>query len=163
MTDLAIVAREFLDNRRIAVAGVSRNGKEAANVIFDKLKETGHEVFAVNPAAKTVEGVPAYPDLASIPGGVDAVVISTPPTAAPELVRQCAELGIEWVWLHRAFGHGSFDEYAVRLGQEAGMTVIPGGCPMMFLEPVDPAHRCMRWLLRFTGAVPREVEEPIAA
>jgi hypothetical protein len=32
---------------------------------------------------------------------------------------------------------------------------IVGGCPLMYCEPVDLPHRCMRWLLRMGGKVPR--------
>jgi hypothetical protein len=41
-----------------------------------RLKGTGHDVFAINPNMQTYEGEPCYPDLQSIPGGVDGVVIT---------------------------------------------------------------------------------------
>jgi len=53
--------------------------------------------------------------------------------------------------MHRSFGQGSVDDEAVKSGQELGLTVIPGSCPMMFCEPVDIAHKCMRWFLRVSG------------
>ena len=155
MPTLKQAAREFLAQRRIAVAGVSRKGDTAANVIYRKLRSTGQEVFAVNPNAETVEGDACYANLAAIPGGVDAVVIGTPPKAAVDLVRECGALGIRRVWMHRSFGHGSVDGEAVRLCEELGIAVIPGACPMMFCEPVDPAHKCIRWIQRVTGGAPK--------
>jgi uncharacterized protein len=146
---------EFLAQKRIAVAGVSRSPTEAANAIYRKLRDSGYQVFAVNPKAATLEGAACYPDLAAIPGGVDAVVVATPPQASLDVVRQCAELGIERVWLHRSFGSGSVSDEAVALGRERGIDVIPGGCPMMFCDPVDVGHKCMRWLLRLTGGLPK--------
>jgi CoA binding protein len=47
---------------------------------------TGHEVFAVNPHLQTFEGDCCYPDLQSIPGGVDGVVIITRPTTTQTLL-----------------------------------------------------------------------------
>lgn len=44
-------ARDFLAQERIAAAGVSRSGKDAANDIYCRLQATGHTVVAVNPAA----------------------------------------------------------------------------------------------------------------
>lgn len=157
MKDLAAAAEEFLDQRRIAVAGVSRNGDVAANVIYRKLRGAGYEVYAVNPNAETVEGDQSYRDLATVPGGVEGVVVATHPKVATSIVRQCADLGISRVWMHRSFGQGSVDEAAVRLGRELGLRVIPGSCPMMFCQPVDVAHKCLRWLLRVSGrqAVPQ--------
>ncbi len=145
----------FLAQRRIAVAGVSRSSGEAANFIFRKLRDAGYDVFAVNPHAAEVEGVASHPDLESIRPPVEAVVIATPPEAATGLVRECAELGIRHVWMHRAFGAGSYSEEAAALARAHGIALVPGGCPMMFLEPVDVGHRCMRWFLRLTGALPR--------
>ncbi len=153
---LEATAREFLAHTRIAVAGVSRTDtNEAANLNYRKLRELGYEVFAVNPRAATVEGDDCYPDLAAIPGGVEAVVIATHPDVTPGIVRQCAELGIGHVWMHRSFGEGSVAGEAVALCEQNGIRVIPGGCPMMFLSPVDIGHRCMRWFLNLTGKLPR--------
>ncbi len=154
-TPLEAAVRDFLEQKRIAVAGVSRSKNQAANAIYRKLRATDYEVFAVNPKTETVEGDSCYPRLAAIPGNVDAVVIATCPEAAPEVVRECAELGIERVWMHRSFGRGSVSDEAVRLCEEHGIRVIPGGCPMMFCAPVDPAHRCMRWFLKLTGGLPK--------
>lgn len=145
----------FLAQKRIAIAGVSRNGGEAANVILRKLRATGYETFPVNPAADRLEGALCYPDLEAIPGGVDAVVVATPPGAAPEIIRSCIAAGVRHVWMHRSFGPGSFSEEGVALARANGISVIPGGCPMMFCEPVDVGHRCMRWFLRLTGGLPK--------
>jgi predicted CoA-binding protein len=153
--NLERAAQEFLACSRIAVAGVSRNRDQAANAIYRKLKGSGRTVFATNPRAAEIEGGPCYPSLAAIPGGVEAVVIATPAAAAAEVVRECQELGIRRVWMHRSLGKGSVAEEAVRLGREAGLTVIDGACPMMFCAPVDPAHRCLRTVLGWFGRLPR--------
>ena len=68
---------DFLAQKRIAVAGVSRNGSQPANFIYRKLRGAGYQVFAVNPSAKELEGDRCYPDLASIPETVDGIVIAT--------------------------------------------------------------------------------------
>lgn len=151
MSTLKEAAQEFLAQKRIAVAGVSRQGDAAANAIFKKLRQTGHQVFPVNPNATEVEGVHCYPNLTAIPGGVDGVVLAAPPSTAVSLVRECGALGIKRVWMHRSFGQGSVDDEAVRLCAELGLSVIPGSCPMMFCEPVDVAHKCLRWFLQVSG------------
>lgn len=145
---------EFLRGRRIAVAGVSRRGSQAANAVYRKLRDAGYETFPVNPHASEVEGVVAYRDLASIPGPLDGVVVATSPDVSPEVVRQAAERGVSQVWFHRSFGRGSVSEEAVRECEERGIASIVGGCPVMYCEPVDLGHRCMRWWLRRKGRVP---------
>jgi len=148
------LARGFLEQRRIAVAGVSRDPKQAANLIYRKLRDAKYEVYPVNPRAASVEDTTCYPGLDALPGPVDACVIATPPSAAPDLVEQCAAHDVKWVWMHRSFGEGSVSEAAVEKCREHGINVIAGGCPMMFCEPVDVGHKCMCWILRWTGKLP---------
>ncbi len=115
MSTLKEAAEEFLSHKRIAVAGVSRKGDTAANIIYKKLRDMGYDVFAVNPYADEVEGDICYTSLASIPGGVEGVVIATHPKVTEKVVRECAELGIKRAWMHRAFGQGSVDDKSVEL------------------------------------------------
>jgi predicted CoA-binding protein len=151
-------ATEFLSKKRIAVTGVSRTpGSHGSNVVYRRLRERGYEVFAVNPNASVVEGDPSYHDLRAIPGGVDAVVIGTRPELAEETMRECAELGIQHVWMHRGPGAGSVSAAAAAYGRERGIAVIDGGCPCMFEPTADRGHKVMRALFTLTGAVPRQV------
>ena len=146
---------DFLAQRRIAVTGVSRApATHGANAIYRRLKERGYTVFAVNPNADAVEGDTAYPDLRSIPDGVDAVVIATAPRHADATVREAHELGITRVWMHRGPVPGSVSESAARFCRDNGMTVIAGGCPLMFGPTADVAHKCFRFFLQLNGTVP---------
>ena len=151
-------AAEFLRNRRIAVTGVSRTpATHGANVVFRRLRERGYDVFAVNPNAAQVEGESCYPNLASIPGGVDAVVIATKPERADDTMRECHDLGIKQVWMHRGPGAGSVSPAAAAYGRSNGIRVIEGGCPLMFGPTADGGHKVMRAFLSATGRVPRSV------
>jgi predicted CoA-binding protein len=150
-------ATTFLENRRIAVTGVSRNaqGGHGANTVFKRLRDRGYDVFPVNPNAEEVEGAVSYHDLKSIPGGVDAVVIGTRPEVADDTMRECVDLGIRQVWMHRGPGTGSVSPTATALGREHGITVIDGGCPLMFGPTADFSHKVMRVFLR--SHVPKSV------
>jgi predicted CoA-binding protein len=152
-------ATEFLANRRVAVTGVSRNpkGGHGSNVVYRRLRDRGYDVFAINPNADEVEGDRCYPDIHSIEGGVDAVVIATRPERAETTMRECVELGIGHVWMHRGPGGGSVSEEAAAYGREHDVAVIDGGCPCMFAPTADLGHRAMRAVLTLTGAVPKQV------
>ena len=157
-TRMAEAASHFLAHKRIAVTGVSRKpASHGGNVVYRRLRERGYDVFAVNPNAREVEGDRSYPNLGSIPGGVDAVVIATRPETADATIRECAALGIKEVWMHRAFGAGSVSPTATDYGRAHGMCVIDGGCPCMFAPASDPGHTAMRFCLTLTGKVPRHV------
>ena len=154
MTPVPESVAQFLAGTRIAVAGVSRNRGQAANAVYRKLKQSGYDVFPINPKASEVEGDRCHLDLMSVRGSVDGVVIATHPSVAVDLVRQCAEREVGRVWLHRSFGQGSVSDEAVAACRELGVECIVGGCPLMFCEPVDLGHRCMRWWLQRKGRVP---------
>lgn len=144
---------DFLHGRRIAVAGVSRRADSAANPVFRKLRSAGYEVFPVNPNASEVEGVPCYQNMESIPGEIDGVVVATHPDQSLEVVRQAIARKVPRVWFHRSFGQGSVSDAAVRECETHGIACIVGGCPLMFCEPVDVGHRCMRWWLDRRGRI----------
>ncbi len=156
-TSLDIKVNDFLAQKRIAVAGVSRDnsGHAAANLIYRRLKKTGHDVFAINPNMLTFEGDHCYPDIKSIPGGVDGVVIVTRPETSERIVRECSDAGVRRVWMHRGMGKGSsVSENAVEYCRQRDITVIAGACPMMYGPGVDFGHTCMRWVLKLTGGLP---------
>jgi len=158
MVTIKEAATEFLATKRVAVTGVSRTpGGHGSNVVYKRLKQRGYEVFAVNPNTDTVEGDRAYPDLRSIPGGVEAVVIGTKPETSEATMRECADLGIKNVWMHRSVDAGSVSPAATEFGRAHGVTVIDGGCPLMFDPTADLGHKCIKFFLSMSGAVPRKV------
>jgi uncharacterized protein len=161
MVRIKEAAGEFLAHNRIAVTGVSRKPQgHGSNVVYQRLRQHGYEVFAVNPNADALEGDVSYHDLKSIPGGVEAVVIGTRPEIAEETMRECADLGIKHVWMHRSFGKGSVSDAAADYGRKHGITVIDGGCPLMFEPTADGGHKVMRFVFTMTGKVPRTCEAP---
>jgi uncharacterized protein len=156
MQSIKEAADTFLASKRVAVTGVSRTPKtHGSNNVYKRLRERGYQVFAVNPNTDRVEGDQCYPDLASIPGGVQAVVIGTRPELAEKTMRECAELGIKHVWMHRGPGAGSVSDAATGYGREQGITVIDGGCPLMFGPTADAGHKIMR--LVYARKVPKHV------
>ena len=156
MAPVKQAASEFLAKNRIAVTGVSRTPKDhGSNIVYKRLRDRGYQVFAINPNTGQVEGDRCYPDLKSVPGGVEAVVIGTRPETAEATMRECADLGIKHVWMHRGPGTGSVSAAATKYGRQHGITVIDGGCPLMFNPTADFGHKMMR--VMFASHVPKQV------
>ena len=158
MAKIDTLVQDFLAQKKIAVVGVSDNRETGCNLAYRKFKESGYEVSAVNPRITSFEDDPCYPDLKSIPEKPDAVFILTNPKVSEEIVQQCADLGIQRVWMHCLMGTKpgvaasmtSVSQDAVRMCRENGIEVIPGSCPNQFLKP-DFGHTLMRGMFRTIG------------
>lgn len=156
-TTLKARVDDFLAQKRIAVAGVSRDNSHhpVGNLIYHRLKKTGHDVFPVNPNMQTFEGEECYPNLRSIPGGVDGVVVITRPDVTKQIVQECGEAGVPRVWMHQSVLAGtSVSKEAVEYCRQHDISVIAGACPMMYGPGVDFGHACMRTVLSLFGKLP---------
>lgn len=158
MKKLDNLVQDFLAQKKVAVVGVSDKRDTGCNLAYQKFKENGYRVYAVNPRISTYDGQPCYADLKSIPEKVDAVFILTSPKVTEQIVQQCVDLGVKHVWMHCMMGTKpglaaamtSVSPSAVEMCKANGITVIPGACPNQFLKP-DVGHKMMRGLWRLLG------------
>lgn len=158
MKNIDNLVQDFLAQKKIAVVGVSDKRETGCNLNYTKFKENGYQVYAVNPHISIYDGAPCYPDLKSIPEKPDAVFILVNPKATEQIVQQCVDMGIKYVWMHcmmgtkpgLAAGITSVSKAAVDLCKANGIAVIPGSCPNQFLKP-DMGHALMRMMWRTFG------------
>ncbi|MBE0671871.1 MAG: CoA-binding protein [Anaerolineales bacterium] len=158
MSKLDTMVHDFLAQKKVAVVGVSDKRDTGCNLSYQKFKENGYQVYAVNPRITSFQGDACYPDLKSIPEKVDAVFILASPKVTDQIVNQCVELGIKHVWMHCMMGTKpglvksmtSVSPPAVDMCKANGIAVIPGSCPNQFLKP-DGGHKMMRGLWRMFG------------
>jgi predicted CoA-binding protein len=161
MSKIDGLAREFLAQKKIAVVGVSDKRDTGCNLSYRKFKQAGYSVAAVNPHLSAFEGDLCYPDLKSIPEKPEAVFILTNPTVTEQIVRQCVDLGIKYVWMHcmmgtrpgLAAGMTSVSPSAVQMCIDNDIAIIPGSCPNQFLNP-DFGHALMRVMWNTAGFMP---------
>jgi predicted CoA-binding protein len=79
-------------------------------------------------------------------------------TSAPvaeSVVRECAAAGVKRVWLYRAVGRGAVSEPAVQACKDAGIDVVIGECPFMFLPEPEFPHNLHVLIKRITFTYPR--------
>jgi len=158
MKKLDNLVQDFLAQKKIAVVGVSDKRDTGCNLAYKKFKESGYQVYTVNPRISTYDGQTCYADLKSIPEKVDAVFVLANPKVTEQVVQECVELGIKHVWMHcmmgtkpgLAAGMSSVSQSAVEMCKANGIAVIPGACPNQFLKP-DFGHSMMRGMWRMFG------------
>ena len=158
MAKIDDMVKEFLAQKKVAVVGVSDKRDTGCNMAYNRFKENGYDVFAVNPRISEFEGDPCYPDLQSIPEKPDAVFILSSPEVTEKIAQQCVDLGVKHVWMHCMMGTKpglvpsmtSVSQDAVQVCHQNGIQVIPGSCPHQFLKP-DFGHAMMRGLWGMLG------------
>ncbi len=95
---LAAVAAvgHLLAPRSVAVIGASRQRGGIGAELFHNLLTVGFKgsLYPVNPAATTIEGLPAFASVLDIPGEVEMAVITVPAAAVLDAARQCAAKGV---------------------------------------------------------------------
>ena len=137
--------QDFLSREVIAVVGLSRKGDLPANFIFKKFVDAGYETYPVNPNAEEIDGVQCYPNVKAVPKTPDAVFLGGTPKVSENTIEDCVEAKVPIVWMHRGIGKGSFSEKAAELCENNGIKAVTNGCPMMFIQSVDPFHKLLRW------------------
>ena len=125
--------KDFLNQRRIAFVGISRDPKDFSRTLYDEFKRRGYDVVPVNPNMPTLDDQTCYARVQDIQPPVDGALVLTSPRVTEQVVRDCAAAGVKHVWMQRGEGIGSVSDDAVSFCQQNGIQVVPGQCPFMFL------------------------------
>jgi predicted CoA-binding protein len=140
------VIQAALDERRIAIVGLSGNELRASHFVGYYLQRHGYEIVPVNPRETEVLGETAYPSLRDVPGPVGLVDVFRDPGAVPDIAREAVAIGAKFLWLQ----YGVISAEGVRIALEGGMQVIVDRC--LKVEHARYRGR-MHWLGFNTGQV----------
>lgn len=149
------VVDDFLAADSMAFVGASRDPKAFSSSVYRELREHGYRLFPVNPNADEVSGDPCARSVPDLPPGLDRAFVMVPADQAADVVAQCIDRGMTKIWLHKGVGPSSVSAEAVERCRRAGVAVVDGACPLMFLEPTAWIHRVHRVELRLTGRLDR--------
>ncbi len=145
------LVQEFLGKKRIAVWGMEDAKSDPGRLVARRLRKQGIEVIAVNPKFSDDPSQRRASSLTRIEPPVEAVLVYVDRPQTMEAVEDCVAAKTPMVWLHDALSPGAAVPAAIDKLRAAGCAVIPGLCPMFYLRPVDPAHFCLKWILRLGG------------
>ena len=115
--------QSFLASGPFAVVGASTDRTKYGNKVLRCYQQHGMEVYPINPKAPEVEGLKAYPSLATLPVKAKAISVITPPAATEQVVREAAAAGVAHIWMQP----GAESDEAIRTAESLGMSVIAGG------------------------------------
>ena len=147
--------KEFLGQKRLAIIGVSQNPQDFSRALFREFENRGYDVIPVNPGATEIEGHKCFAHVQDIQPPISTALLMTSPAVTEAVVRDCAEAGVQRVWMFRGGGTGAVSRNAIGFCDSNGITVIPGECPFMFLPSTVWFHRLHGWIRRIGGSYPR--------
>lgn len=145
----------FLAQKRIAIAGVSRDPASFSAKLFEEFCRRGYDVVPVNPHTPVIQGRRCYARLQDVEPPVQAVLLMTSPEVTDTVVRDCAEAGVPLVWMYSAGVKGAVSSQAIQFCREREIQVVPGQCPLMFLPDTAGIHRLHGFFRKITGRYPR--------
>lgn len=142
---------EFMNQRNVALAGVSLNKSKFGNSLFKELKSKGYTVYPVHPTLENFEGEKCYSNVNLLPNEVTALIICTKPENVFELIKSAVAKNIRHVWVQQ----GAQQDQALQFALDKGMNVIHRECVLMFANPVVSVHKFHRGLKKLFGAYPK--------
>jgi uncharacterized protein len=120
--------RKILEQKNIAVVGMSKNEGKPAHFVPKYLIEHGYNVIPVNPTITEVLGRKSYPSIADIPDNVDVVDVFRRSEDVPPVVNDAInKKGIKVIWMQS----GIYNEEAERKAKEKGIDVVFNRCMMV--------------------------------
>ena len=81
------IIQDFVDNKTVAIAGVSRDNKKWGSMLFKALKKKRYHVYPVNPNMEEFEGEKCYTTISELPADVSNLIVTTSPEVTLDLVK----------------------------------------------------------------------------
>lgn len=116
--------QQALQEKRIAVVGMSSNELRASNFVGFYLTRHGYDVVPVNPRETEIYGLKSYPSLDDLPEQAGVVDVFRDPAAVPDIARQAVAMGAKYLWLQ----FGVISEEGIEIARSGGMEVIVDRC-----------------------------------
>lgn len=142
---------DFLSQKNIAVAGVSRKKQKFGNAIYKELDKKGYTLYPINPNMEEYNGVKCYSDINSLPEDISGIVLNTKPEITKKLVEQAENKGIKHIWLQQ----GSADKETINLAEKSDSNIISKQCVIMFAGSAKGIHGFHKWINKSFGLLPK--------
>ena len=108
----------------IAVVGASGDPEKPSHTVPEYLQSMGYRIVPVSPRGGEVFGERVYTSLAKVDVPVDVVQVFRPPREVPQIARDAAAIGAEFLWMQP----GIVSDEGAAIGHDLGLTVIMDMC-----------------------------------
>src|SRR5215208_4451313 len=99
--DVLQYGRQALDSmfapKSVAVIGATETpGSVGRTIVWNLISSSfGGTIYPVNPKRPSILGIKAYPSLTAVPEVVDLIVVVTPATTIPNIIKEAVDLGVK--------------------------------------------------------------------
>ena len=142
---------DFLVEKKLAIAGVSRNSKKFGYLVFKHLRERGYDICPINPNADNIDDLKCFTSVKEIPDLYDRLLIVTQVNNTIDVLKEAIDRGIKKIWIQNK----SENKEVLKLAEEKNIDVIYKKCIFMFVEPVEGGHKFHRTIVKFFGSFPK--------
>lgn len=142
---------DFFADKRIAIAGVSRNEKKFGNQIFKELTSKNYEVIPINPNTQSIDGVKCYNNINDLPSDINSLLIATSKNQTDDILESAIKKGIPNIWVQQSCE----SKNTLKIAEKHGKSIIYNKCLYMFTEPVGGIHKFHRTLVKIFGNYPK--------
>ncbi|KUN24850.1 CoA-binding protein [Streptomyces antibioticus] len=131
----------LLRPRSVAVVGAGRKPGSVGRAVLHQLRTGGYtgQLFAVNPAAHAILGVPCHPSVTALPRTPDLAVLAVPAAAVPATAEECGKAGVRALLVVTAGLAADQARALLTACREHGMRLVGPNC--LGLSNTDPALR----------------------
>ena len=144
----------FLSLPRIALIGVSRKEGQYSRTVFQELRKTVASLTPVNPSAREIDGFSCVASVADVHPSPEGAILLIHAGAVLQTVRDCIRSGVRMIWLRQPESTSEAHRQAAMECRQAGVALIAGECPLMFLKGGHWIHRLHGGLRQLTGTYP---------
>ena len=142
---------KFLEPKKLAIAGVSRNTKKFGYAIFNELRQKGFEIAPINPNTDEIDGIKCYKSVSEIPTEFEKLFIVTAKNETDIILKQAIDKGIKHIWVQQMSNTPETSKFA----KDNGIDLIEKECLFMFADPVSSIHKFHRFIRQVFGQMPK--------
>jgi uncharacterized protein len=136
----------FLNGKKMAIAGVSRNPRKFGNLVFRIFREQGYEIFPVNPNASTIDEVTCISSVSLLPPEIENLLIITEKKQTEKIVIEAIQQGIKNIWIQ----DGCETDEAIEVARRNNVHLVANACILMYAHPVG-FHKFHMMVARLFG------------